>query len=144
MSGCVEPVPGRVDIDRQRVVRKHSGRSMMDQEERYIKEVVVASIGKCVGCGRPYDTDNITVLGHQDDLWFLMIVCRGCSSHGLVAAVLRDNKPTVLTELTEEECIRFQQAPKVSADDVLEVHEFLREFDGDFATLFGLPRDRAT
>jgi hypothetical protein len=114
----------------------------MDQEERYVKEMVVASIGNCVACGRSYDTESVTVLGHQDDLWFLMVVCRGCSSHGLVAALLKENTPAVVTDLTDDDRIRFQQAPTVSADDVLEVHEFLREFDGDFASLFGLPRDR--
>ncbi len=39
--------------------------------------------------------------------------------------------------LTEDESERFAQMKPVSGDEVLDVHEFLREFDGDFKTLFG-------
>jgi hypothetical protein len=33
--------------------------------------------------------------------------------------------------------------PPIGADDVLAVHEFLRDFDGDFAALFARVRGRA-
>lgn len=114
----------------------------MDLDERVVKEMVIASVGKCVTCGRVYDTDSVTVLGHQDNLWFLMIVCGGCSSHALVAALLKEGGSQPLTDLTGEEMSRFSNARVVTADDVLDMHEYLAHFDGDFATLFGSSSDR--
>lgn len=114
----------------------------MELDERAVKEMVVASVGSCAACGRPFDAESVTVLGHEDNLWFLMIVCRGCSSHGLVAALLKESALQAKSDLTDDEVDRFRHTDCVTADDVLEMHEFLKDFNGDFVGLFGLPRDR--
>jgi hypothetical protein len=113
----------------------------MEPDERLIKEMVVASLGSCVTCNRPFDADSITILGHQENLWFLMLVCRECNSHGLVAALMKDNETSVVTDLTPEEAEKLTAGIPVSADDVLGIHEFLRDFDGDFSRLFRPSRD---
>ncbi|MCL4459587.1 MAG: hypothetical protein M1577_06725 [Chloroflexi bacterium] len=81
--------------------------------------------------------DNVRILGHQDDLWFLMIICNHCRSHGLIAALIKEEHITeIVTDLTPREMEKIREAAAIGADDVLDMHEFLQEFDGDFLSLF--------
>jgi hypothetical protein len=116
------------------------GLSVVDADEKQIKEMVVASIGKCVACGTSYGVDGITVLGHQGDLWFLMVACTSCSSHALVAALIKEGKAQTLQGVDEAKSLLSKDP--VTGDDVLDIHEFLQNFDGDFARLFDQPQPR--
>lgn len=81
--------------------------------------------------------DNIHVLGHQEDLWFLKARCSACHSQSLVAAVIKEGRTShFITDLTEAELDKFGNADVITADDVLDAHTFLRDFDGDFSQLF--------
>ena len=97
---------------------------------------LLASI-KCGGCGQRYEVDNIDVLGHQEDLWFLRLVCSTCRAQCLVVAVIKEGRvPEVITDLTEAELDKFRNTGMASADEVLDMHNFLKNFDGDFSRLF--------
>ena len=104
-------------------------------EENLIKRLI-ASI-KCDVCGQCYEVDNIDVLDHREDLWFLRIICSACHAQCLVAAVIKEDKVTeVITDLTEAELDGFRNASILTSDDVLDIHNFLKEFDGDFSGFF--------
>ena len=104
-------------------------------EETFIKRLM-ASI-KCAVCGQSYETDNISVLGHHEDLWFLRTLCSSCHAQCLVAVVIKEGKaPAVITDLTEAELDRFRDVDMVTADEALDMHSFLKDFDGDFSQLF--------
>lgn len=104
-------------------------------DERFIKKLV-ATI-KCGVCGQRYEGDNIRILGHYSDLWFLSVYCPACHSQGLVAAVIKEGKlPELLTDFTEQEYEKFREMDVVSADDVLDIHNLLKGFDGDFSHIF--------
>lgn len=104
-------------------------------EEGLIKRLM-ASI-KCGVCGHRYEVDNINVLSHDQDLWFLSASCLACHTRCLIAAIVSEGKaPEVITDLTEAELVRFRNAGKLTADDVLEMYNFLKNFDGDFSRLF--------
>ena len=93
---------------------------------------------KCESCGQNYEMGNIDVLGNSDDLWFLKVLCSSCHTQSLVAAVIKESHtPKVITDLTETELEKFPDAGVVDADDVLNMHKFLRDFKGDFSCLFG-------
>ena len=104
-------------------------------EEGLIKRLM-ASI-KCGVCGQRYEVDNINILGQQEDLWFLSASCPACHTRCLVAAVIREGRvPEVTADLTEAELNRFMNVGKATADEVLDMHNFLKDFDGDFSRLF--------
>jgi len=104
-------------------------------EEGLIKRLL-ASV-KCGVCGQCYEVDNINILSHNQDLWFLSAICSACHTRCLIAAIVKEGKaPEVITDLTEAELGRFKKAGKLTADDVLEMHNFLKNFDGDFSRLF--------
>lgn len=103
--------------------------------EEHIKKLLASM--KCGICGQPYAEQNIHVLGHRDELWFLGILCPACRSQSLVAAVIKEGElPEVCAELSDDELTRFSQGEVVGGDDVLDMHDFLKEFDGDFSALF--------
>ena len=104
-------------------------------EEGLIKKLLTSM--KCDSCGQHYAECNIDVLGHNGDTWFFRVLCAACHSQCLVAAVIRSEKVAeVITDLTEAELEKFRDNV-IEADDVLNVYNFLKDFDGDFARLFG-------
>lgn len=77
------------------------------------------------------------ILGHRDDLWFLSVFCPACRSQGLVAAVIKEGRlPQVITDFSEKEQAKFREVEAVGGDDLLDIYNFLKDFDGDFARLF--------
>ena len=96
----------------------------------------LVAILKCGLCGRKYDSTNVNILGHQDDLWFLSVFCSSCRTQGLIAAVIREGVVAeVVSELTEEEVAKFAQAEVVAPDDVLDIHNLLKDFKGGISEL---------
>jgi hypothetical protein len=91
----------------------------------------------CGVCGQKYDAANIKILDQEDGLWVLSVYCGSCGTQGLIAAVVQEGNITdIITDLTEDEYDRFSKKEAVGVDDVQAMHSFLKEFDGDFASLF--------
>ena len=104
-------------------------------EESLIKRLI-ASI-KCGACGQNYQEDNIDIIEHSEEMWFLRVFCSSCHVRCLVAAIIReDDKAEVITDLSGTELDRFKGADEVKEDDVLDMHNFLKGFDGDFPRIF--------
>lgn len=104
-------------------------------KERFLREIM--KMVKCVACGRRYSPGSVSVLGRHHELWFLSVSCSHCHNQGLVAALIRERKvEAVSTDLTEEDLVRLREGSPVVADDVLDMHRFLTDFDGDFTKLF--------
>ena len=107
--------------------------------EKLIKKLV-ASL-QCGSCGQNYEEDNIAVIEHSEELWFLRVFCSSCHSKSLVAAIIREDKISeVVTDLTEAELGKFKDMSAVGMDDILDMHNFLKDFDGDFPRLFRYER----
>lgn len=104
-------------------------------EERLIKKLMTSI--KCESCGQNYEAYNVDVIGHREDMWFLRALCSKCHTQCLVAAVVRGGKvPEDVSDLavagTDE-----NQYETIEVDDMLDMHNFLIDFDGDFSRLFG-------
>jgi hypothetical protein len=109
-------------------------------EDRLIKKLM-ASI-KCESCGQNYEPYDVDVIGHREDMWFLKVLCSKCHTQCLVAAVVKEGKvPAEVNDLagTGVADCRYES---IEADDVLDMHNFLLDFDGDFSGLFGQERRR--
>lgn len=118
----------------------------MDPTEKMVKRLMTAV--KCSACGSHYESDKVDVLGHQEELWFLSVTCGSCRSQGLVAALIKDarsGEPPEVVELStdtspaEEVEERPADPSPVTGDYLLDMHDFLQDFDGDFQRLFGTP-----
>ena len=104
-------------------------------DEGFIKRLVITI--QCGVCGEHYEGENVKVLGHRDGLWFLGVFCPACRSQGLVATTIKERElPLPLTDLSETEQAKFRNLGPVSADELLDIHGFLKEFEGDVSCLF--------
>jgi len=104
-------------------------------EERQIKKLMTSM--KCEECGQNYESFNIDILGHREDMWFLRALCSSCHTQCLVAAVVREDK--VVEEMADLTTVEMDknQGGAIEIDDVLDMHNFLVDFDGDFSNFFG-------
>jgi len=121
-----------------------------------IKQIVLRNMHRCVVCHREYSTDDIEIISRQSDIWTMLVECEDCHARNFVAAVLNDADPhdaqLALRRLTEDALLQGETAhrreendilpegrtdgPPVTSSDVIDMHLFLEEFDGDFAKLF--------
>ena len=104
-------------------------------EEGFIKRLMPSI--KCDICGQHYEVDNISVIGHYEDLWFLSALCPACRTQCLVVVVIKENKtPEVTTDLNEVELDGLGGMGVLTADTMLDMRNFLKDFDGDFSRIF--------
>ena len=105
-------------------------------EYHFLKQLI--SNIKCVVCSEKYGENDVFIMGRQEDVWMLMVSCPHCQTQGIILAMVKDEEHVeeIITDLTPEELDRIAQNPAIDIDDVLDVHRFLRDFDGDFRELF--------
>jgi hypothetical protein len=121
----------------------------MDTSEKQIKRIVLDRMERCSVCHRGFEPDDVHVLSRKSDMWMLMVSCGECQARNFVAAVIGDGDAEeaqlALRRLGEEHVRRrvdvepeadVEAGEPISVDDVLEIHEFLQSFDGDFQALF--------
>jgi len=107
-------------------------------EERIIKKLMTTV--KCTSCGHSYSETNVRILGHHHKLWFIRVYCPSCHTQYLLAAEVSSEDAKIVTDLTQTEIRQFKNARALTADDILDMHDFLQKFDGNFAQLFGRER----
>lgn len=100
--------------------------SRESKEHLLIKQLITTV--RCARCHQHYSVEDVRVVGRQNDLWLLEVTCGNCQSHGWALALLKGAEHELKhTGVMPEE----PQIPRINAEDVLNFHEFLRDFDGD-------------
>lgn len=126
----------------------------MDSDVR-IKQLVLRRMERCIVCHRHFDQDDISVISREQDMWTMLVACPECHARNYVAAVMNDGNPEEaqlalrrLSERATEDLVATGQTEVssplegipsgslVSAADVVDMYEFLNDFDGDFRALF--------
>ena len=105
-------------------------------EEHIVKKLMTSV--KCTNCGQNYQMRDVKILGNHQDLYFLQVSCSSCHSRFLITAVINQSRnPEIVSDLTDAEFIKFKDARILNADDVLDMHSFLKDFKGDISGLLG-------
>lgn len=127
----------------------------MDSEVK-IKQIVLNRMERCVVCHRDFHSEDIHVISRKPEMWTMLVECTDCHARNFVAAVLNDGDPQdaqlALRRLSEQAIQSIREAEgdlalpaeldapvagePVSPEDVLDMHQFLKDFDGDFRGLF--------
>lgn len=86
---------------------------------------------RCPTCKGRYSL--LKFLGRKDDLYKVLVHCAVCDTYGIGTARIGD-AASIAEDLPKVQA--RARTCQVSADDVLDMHEFLKSFDGNFAGLF--------
>lgn len=126
--------------------REHDQHTSDEAREERVKRLILAAVTRCSTCHRQYQLENLAVIGHRDHLWMVTVVCARCRTQGFITAVIDGydldtaDEEQAVSDLTAGEQQRFAVTEPVTVDDVLDLHQFLDNFDGDFASI--LDRDQ--
>jgi hypothetical protein len=69
----------------------------------------------------------------HDQLWIVSVRCRLCRNQEVFWITPKDFD---IDALVAAERARRADSPPICGDDILDMHEFLEEFNGDFKQLF--------
>jgi predicted phage tail protein len=109
----------------------------MDAESWLTSEL--ASFG-CAACGQAYGQGHIHLIAQREELFFVDLSCEHCGSQAVAIVTIQVDGETArleggeLVRATDAEEIDLDAVPDrppVSADDVLEIHDLLDDFEGD-------------
>lgn len=88
-------------------------------------------VGDCPVCETTFRSEDVTTVRETEEITLLHASCHKCQSSVMVGIVGPDlgvaTSIGMLTDLTKEDIERFSSTDKVSVDDVLDFHKFLKE-----------------
>ncbi|HEV7678350.1 MAG TPA: hypothetical protein VGQ42_07265 [Candidatus Dormibacteraeota bacterium] len=92
----------------------------------------------CPVCRDPLVDCDLKLLRQEASTYTVQVACAHCHVTFVVVLQLRGDLPAAPDDVPAEPA-----TPPISADDLLDVHETLRDFEGSFADLLGKGRDRS-
>lgn len=127
----------------------------MDAKERIIRKLLLQQ--QCHRCESPYDPESVLILARRSEVWMVMASCSFCEQKDTFVIKfpvrLQGRRRVTSYRLSRppssaarpKDAAALQQSPHlqpaapstpVTFDDVLDMHEFLKDFNGDFHRLF--------
>jgi hypothetical protein len=103
-------------------------------QERLVKDLV--GTFRCPVCRRGFQHEHVRVSARHEQLWIVSVRCRTCRNQQVFWIALKDSETLALEEVEEVDHEYMADGTPVCADDVLDMHEFLEQFNGDFVGLF--------
>ena len=85
----------------------------------------------CKDCGRAFPDSNVHIIGTVMNEGFLAAHCDHCKNKTLLSVFFKANRVSKKGDPKLIHDIRT-----IHPDEVLDMHNFLKDFDGDFSRLF--------
>jgi len=119
--------------------------SELSQIVRYLRKTL-----PCASCQSVYEHESIEVLSTFDDQGLFSLHCPKCQNQILVHITISDEEKNLSEpkskgkqyirahrSITEQEVsTKTLQGANISANDIIDMHLFLNQFNGDFKQLF--------
>jgi hypothetical protein len=93
---------------------------------------------RCPSCGATYHGDHIHFLGQLEMAALIQLDCQGCGLPVMATLIISEENQAqakLLSDISREDLEHASKHP-VTTDQVVDVHRFLKKFDGDFENLF--------
>src|SRR2546428_3194990 len=100
----------------------------------------------CNVCGQNHSKSDIRVLGRLESAWIVRVTCSRCQTSFKLLVVIDEAVAAVAQSKGSAgpaRVARERRKPPVSADEVLDAHEFLNSYRGDLKSLFRRQRAAA-
>ncbi len=99
----------------------------------------IQAMMRCPSCGSSYEENHIHFLGQLDMAALIQLDCQSCGLPVMATIVVSEKQPAaapkLMTDVSREELKDVNREP-VTADHVVDTHQFLKGFDGNFEKLF--------
>lgn len=102
-----------------------------EELNRLIQEI--KSTIPCRNCGATYEDKDIRIVGTVLNEGYFMSFCQKCKTKLVINVIFKSSKRTHRSL----EGTRTSTLHTIDANDVLDMRNFLRDFNGDFSHLFG-------
>jgi hypothetical protein len=90
----------------------------------------------CPVCGRSLKGCDVKVLSHQDERFHLQVTCAQCQVTFIVVLAIAGGAVEEVAEPVEEP---VAQAEPISVDEILDLHLYLKSFQGTLKELIQEP-----
>lgn len=105
-------------------------------QEHLLKQIIGSY--RCSVCRQGYRRELVRVSARYEELWIVSVRCGHCRNTRLFYVQMKDGEDDSVLESVARRTERAaEKATPISSDEILDMHEFLRAFDGDFKSLFG-------
>ena len=108
------------------------------QNTSFLKAIKNAIPKHCSNCGHKYQSDDLTLIKKDEYTAVLHITCSNCKESYLINVISPLGKLQGASRMqlkvdinTPEEAKKFIGSDKISSDDILNIHEKLKELDSD-------------
>lgn len=101
------------------------------------KEIInhVKKTVPCTQCDKKFTDEGIKILSQLNDEILFHFTCDTCSNQLLINVTITDQDQN-----HSRLKINTSSAPEISHNDVLDIHNFLNRFNGDFRKLFSITK----
>lgn len=111
---------------------------------------ILSTALRCPVCDYKYNLENTKIIETKQDQGGQLSLlihsnCLKCKSNVVFSVAISGPEifsVGVVTDLTGSDTKKFAEVKPISTKDVLNMHYFLREFDGDFAMLLANPQTK--
>jgi hypothetical protein len=94
----------------------------------------------CPVCGRSLKGCDVQVLSHEEERFHLQVTCAQCQvTFIVVLAIAGGAVEEIQTEITEREVEPVEAAEPITVDEIIDLHLFLKNFQGTLAELIQQP-----
>ncbi len=107
---------------------------METPHERLLRQLL--STHRCTTCRQRFRRDGFSFVARHEKLWVVSARCSACHTQQMFWVSLKNGVQATPAEISPTERKRLEALPPITSDDVLDMHQFLARFDGDFAELF--------
>lgn len=98
----------------------------------------IQTMMRCPSCGAKYTSDHIHFLGQLDMAALIQLDCQSCEFPIMATIIVSDKNqsPKILSDMSDSE-LESTKGEAVTTDSVVDIHGFLKDFDGNFEKIFG-------
>lgn len=97
----------------------------------FLKRGNSAFIFTCPFCHQKHNATEVKILAKKEEILTLYLNCRHCHSSTMMMVssnILGMTSISILTDMSEQDLDFFEKKDTISANDVIEMHEFLETY----------------
>lgn len=105
---------------------------------KLLKEVIkhLKKFFRCPSCDQEYNNSNINIVGASPDQAIFHLHCKKCQNNIVLSTLVQKNRKQRKIEHHTHDKSESKSGAAVSEDEVLDMHNFLKKFDGNFSKEF--------